>query len=411
MSAAQRAGGASSHAAPDTVLSLNAGSSSLKFALFDAAMPAAGLPTALLRGEIDAPGGHPLLRWARAGEPDRELAPPALRGDIGAEVGWLIGWLQHELGYPAPQRVAHRIVHGGLHYDAPVAITPQVLHDLRELVQLAPLHQGPGLAGVDAARAALPHARQVACFDTAFHAGHADAERRYAIPRVWHERGYQRYGFHGLSYDAISQRLPALLGARAQQRVVVAHLGSGASLCGLQGLRSVTTSMGFTALDGLVMGTRCGALDPGLVLQWFQHDHLGADEVSDLLYRHSGLLGVSEISADVRDLLASADARARQALDLFVASIVRQLGGVVATLGGIDALVFTGGIGTHQPPIRAAVVERLRWLGLELDARANDAGDMHIAASDSRIPVLVLRTDEEAVMALHAMPSGTGAAR
>ncbi len=405
--------GASTHAphGRGPVLSLNAGSSSLKFALFDAAEPAAGLPSALLRGEIDAPGGRPLLRWARAGEAERELQPPALRGDIGAEVGWLLDWLQRELGYEPPQRVAHRIVHGGLHYDAPVAITPQVLRDLRELVQLAPLHQGPGLAGVDAARAALPHARQIACFDTAFHAGHADAERRYAIPRVWHERGYQRYGFHGLSYDAISQRLPALLGERAQQRVVVAHLGSGASLCGMHGLRSVTTSMGFTALDGLVMGTRCGALDPGLVLQWFQHDRLGADEVSDLLYRHSGLLAVSEISADTRDLLASADPRARQALDLFVASIVRQLGGVVATLGGLDALVFTGGIGTHQPRIRAAVVERLRWLGLALDDRANDAGDMHVAASDSRVPILVLRTDEEAVMALHAMQLSTRRAR
>ena len=392
--------------AASAVLSLNAGSSSLKFAWFDAPPQHDGLPTATLRGEIDAPGGRPLMRWARGGEPEQRLAPQALRGDVGAEVAWLIDWLHREQELPAPGTVAHRIVHGGLHYDAPTAITSEVLQDLRALTTLAPLHQGPGLAGVDAARAALPHARQLACFDTAFHASHDDAERRYAIPRVWHERGYQRYGFHGLSYDAISRRLPQVLGHRAQQRVVVAHLGSGASLCGMRALRSVTTSMGFTALDGLVMGTRCGALDPGLVLQWFQSDRLSAPQVSDLLYRHSGLLGVSEISSDTRDLLASADPRARQALDLFVASIVRQLGAVVATLGGLDALVFTGGIGTHQPDIRAAVVERLDWLGLRLDAAANTSGHMHLASSDSRIPVLVLATDEEAVMALHAMQRG-----
>ncbi len=390
----------------DAVLSLNAGSSSLKFALFAGPAPHDGLPTALLRGEIDAPGGHPVMRWARSGQDEQRLEPQALRGDIGAEVAWLIDWLRKDGQLPVPGAVAHRIVHGGLHYDAPTAITAEVLQDLRALTSLAPLHQGPGLAGVDAARAALPHARQIACFDTAFHATHDDAERRYAIPRVWHERGYQRYGFHGLSYDAISRRLPQVLGSRAQQRVVVAHLGSGASLCGMRGLRSVTTSMGFTALDGLVMGTRCGALDPGLVLQWFEHDQLRPQQVSDLLYRHSGLLGVSEISSDTRDLLASTDPRARQALDLFIASIVRQLGAVVATVGGLDALVFTGGIGTHQPEIRAAVVARLDWLGLRLDPAANTAGHMHVASSDSRAPVLVLATDEEAVMALHAMRRG-----
>lgn len=273
---------------------------------------------------------------------------------------------------------------------------------MRALISLAPLHQGPGLAGVRAAQVALPHALQVACFDTAFHAHHSAAERRYAIPRDWHERGYQRFGFHGLSYDAISRLLPAALGPQAEGAVVVAHLGSGASLCGLRALRSVTTTMGFTALDGLVMGTRCGTLDPGLVLQWLAHDGLTTAQVQDMLYKHSGLLGVSEISADTRDLLASTDPRAALALELFVASIVRHIGAIAATLGGLDALVFTGGIGTHQPPVRARVAERLAWLGLQLDEQRNGANAQHVAAATSRVPVLVMPTDEEAVMAVQA---------
>lgn len=386
------------------VLCLNAGSSSLKFAVFDtdAAQHASGLPAAMLRGEIESPGDVPVLTYAFAGERSKTLQSDAPRGDIAAEAAWLIDWLSRECDAPRPGIVAHRIVHGGLHFTQAARITPGVYADLQALTDLAPLHQGPGLAGVLAAQTALPDAEQVACFDTAFHAGHADTERRYAIPRTWHERGYQRYGFHGLSFDAISRRLRPVLGDRALGPVVVAHLGSGASLCGLRNLRSVTTTMGFTALDGLVMGTRCGALDPGLVLQWFQHDGLSATTVSDMLYKHSGLLGVSEISADTRALLASEDPRAHQAIDLFVASVVRQIGAVVATIGGLDALVFTGGIGTHQSAIRAAVTERLAWLGLALDAGANAANAMFIASSASRIPILAMGTDEEAVMASQA---------
>lgn len=358
-----------------TTLCLNAGSSSLKFALFDdtGSAPASSLPTAALRGEIDAPGGEPVLTFAPRGGVRQTLRPGGLRGDIDSEVAWLIGWLLQAHGVKAPDVVAHRIVHGGLQYDQATVITPQVSNDLRALISLAPLHQGPGLAGVRAAQVALPHALQVACFDTAFHAHHSAAERRYAIPRDWHERGYQRFGFHGLSYDAISRLLPAALGPQAEGAVVVAHLGSGASLCGLRALRSVTTTMGFTALDGLVMGTRCGTLDPGLVLQWLAHDGLTTAQVQDMLYKHSGLLGVSEISADTRDLLASTDPRAALALELFVASIVRHIGAIAATLGGLDALVFTGGIGTHQPPVRARVAERLAWLGLQLDEQRNGA--------------------------------------
>ncbi len=387
------------------LLSLNAGSSSLKFALFDTAgLPDADhLPTARLRGEIDRRDTGTTLRYAAAGEAERSVEPPALRGDIGAETTWLLEWLQRELGLAAPGVVAHRIVHGGLKHTRAVRIDARVEAELRRLTSLAPLHQGPGLQGVRAARQALPGAIQVACFDTAFHAGHEDSERRYAIPRRWHDRGYQRYGFHGLSFDAISRRLPALLGHRAQGCVVVAHLGSGASVCGMRGLRSVCTSMGFTALDGLVMSTRCGSLDPGLLLRWVEHDGLRPKQISDMLYHESGLLGVSETSGDMRELLASGDARARQAVDLFVASVVRHVGATAATIGGLDALVFTGGIGTHQPAVRAAVAQRLGWMGVELDAAANAAGALLLSGCGSRVAVLAVPTDEEAVMALQAV--------
>lgn len=386
------------------LLSLNAGSSSLKFARFDteAGWHDGQLPVALLRGEIDLRDGRALLRWQQLGQAERSVEPQAPRGDIAAETAWLVDWMQRELGLPPPDIVAHRIVHGGLGFTQAVRIDARVERELQGLISLAPLHQAPGLDGVRAAREALPRAVQVACFDTAFHAGHADAERRYAIPRRWHDLGYQRYGFHGLSFDAISRRLPSLLGERARGAVVVAHLGSGASVCGLRELRSVTSSMGYTALDGLVMATRCGALDPGLVLHWLQQDGLSAEQVSDMLYQQSGLLGVSQISADLRELLASDDARARQALDLFIASVVRHVGAVAASIGGLDALVFTGGIGTHQAPVRAAVASRLGWLGLRLDPAANEHADPLVSDSSSRVPVLVLRTDEEAVMALQA---------
>ncbi len=389
----------------NALLSINAGSSSLKFACFerDAGWDYGSLPVPLLRGEIELHDGHPRMRYELAGQAPRDLTPGAARGDIGAETAWLIEWIQRDLGLDRPAIVAHRIVHGGLRHTRAVRIDDRVETELKRLASLAPLHQGPGLDGVRAARQALPDAAQVACFDTAFHAGHADAERRYAIPRRWHDRGYQHYGFHGLSFDAVARRLPALLGQRAQACVVVAHLGSGASLCGMRELRSVSTSMGFTALDGLVMSTRCGTIDPGLLLRWMQHDRLTARQISDMLYHESGLLGVSETSSDMRDLLGSTDERARQAVDLFVASVVRHVGATAASIGGLDALVFTGGIGTHQAPIRAAIAQRLGWLGVELDAAANESGQGLVSGTASRVPVLVLPTDEEAVMALQAL--------
>lgn len=386
-----------------TLLCLNTGSASLKFALFalaDCAGPS--LPDALLRGEIDSHDGRALLRWSDAQGRTQHDAWSAPRGDIAAEVDVLLDHVIAPAGLGEIAAVAHRIVHGGERYTSAQRITPEVRAALDELRSLAPLHQGPGLAGVDAAAARLPTVPQIACFDTAFHATQPALARRYAIPRAWHDKGYKRYGFHGLSYDAITHRLPALLGARAHGAVIVAHLGGGASLCGLRELKSVVTTMGFTALDGLVMSTRSGAIDPGMVLHWITEEHLDATQVTAMLYHDSGLEGVSGISGDLRTLEASSDARAAEAIAVFVASVVHHIGALAADLGGLDALVFTGGIGTHSARVRAEVCNALSWLGVALDAQANAAGQACITRSDSRIPAFALPTDEEGVMALQA---------
>jgi len=390
-------------------LCLNAGSSSLKFALFDpkGSRDADGLPEALLRGEIDVRGHEATAVFTRAGE-----APVALRspdvpvGDVAVRTRWLLERLERDhAGLGKPSLIVHRIVHGGTRYVRSIPVTPNVISDLEALGDLAPLHQKPGLEGVRAAAAALPNARAFVCFDTAFHTGHAESESRYALPTEWYERGYRRYGFHGLSYESVARRLPALLGERAQGAVVVAHLGSGASLCGLRRLRSVTTTMGLTALDGLVMATRPGTIDPGIVLRWVGHEHLDPQKIEDLLYRRSGLLGVSETSSDIRDLMDRNDPKAALAVEMFVASVVRHTGAVAATLGGLDVLVFTGGIGTHQPAIRTEIVRRLGWLGLAIDPDARPSADRPILSPPNRPPVLVLEAREEEVMALGAWES------
>ena len=388
------------------LLCLNAGSASLKFAVFAradcVATATTPLPRALLRGEIDSHGGQATLRWTDAQGQTHRSASDEPRGDIAAEVGALFDRLLRPAGIGPITAVAHRIVHGGTRFTAAQRITPEVRVALDALRSLAPLHQGPGLDGVDAASARLPGVPQIACFDTAFHATQADLARRYAIPRHWHDKGFKRYGFHGLSYDAISRQLPGLLGARAQSAVIVAHLGGGASLCGLRALRSQCTTMGFTALDGLVMGTRCGALDPGLVLHWITEEGLDAVQLTSMLYHDSGLKGVSALSDDLRTLEASSDPRAAEAIALLTASVVHHIGALAADLGGLDALVFTGGIGTHSATVRAAVCQALAWLGMSLDPLANAAGQACITHGDSRIPAFALPTDEEGVMALQA---------
>jgi acetate kinase len=386
-----------------TLLCLNTGSASLKFALFALAdCSSSSLPHAQLRGEIEAHDGQAVLRWTDVKRQSHRTASDEPRGNIAAELDTLLDRLVTPAGLGPIAAVAHRIVHGGTLYTSVRHITPDVRRQLDALRSLAPLHQGPGLDGVDAATARLPGVPQFACFDTAFHATQSETVRRYAIPCEWHDRGFKRYGFHGLSYDAISHKLPPLLGERAAGAVVIAHLGGGSSLCGLRERRSVTTSMGFTALDGFVMSTRCGALDPGLVLHWITEDGQDPGHITDVLYHQSGLLGVSGLTADMRTLEVSSAPLANETIVVFTASEVRHIGAVAAEIGGLQALVFTGGIGTHSAQVRQAVCERLDWLGVALDPLANAAGQTCITHGDSRVAVFALPTDEEGVMALQA---------
>ncbi|BBE72799.1 acetate/propionate family kinase [Oharaeibacter diazotrophicus] len=388
----------------DLVLTLNAGSSSVKFALF----PTVSGRPAVARGQVEALSTAPRFRARRTGA--AADATVALgEGAIGhaAALAVILGWV--DTMFPAEKIVAvgHRIVHGGVAFDKPVALDDGVLAALDALVPLAPLHQPHNLAGVRAARAAFPRAPQVGCFDTAFHRGQPYAAEAFALPRALFDEGVRRYGFHGLSYEYVARRLAP---ERLAGRVVIAHLGYGASMCALLGGRPMGSTMGFTALDGLPMGTRCGRLDAGVVLHLMTAKGLDAAAVTDLLYNRSGLRGVSDLSGDMRTLLASDRPEARQAIELFVARIRQELGGLAAVLGGLDALVFTGGIGEHAAPIRAAVVEGLEFLGLTLDAEANTAGHFTVSRADGRVAVMVLPTDEETMIAEHTL-AALGAAR
>jgi acetate kinase len=299
--------------------------------------------------------------------------------------------------------VGHRVAHGGPHYAAPVVVNDAVLAALDRLVPLAPLHQPHNLAPIRAIQSGFPGVLQVACFDTAFHRGHADVADRYALPEALYQEGVRRYGFHGLSYESIAQTLGRVAPAVARGAVVVAHLGSGASMCAMRDGRSVDSTMGFTALDGLPMGTRCGQLDPGVVLYLLRAKHYDVDGVERLLYQEAGLRGLSGISNDVRDLLASPDPRARLALDYFVYRVGREIGALAASMGGIDALVLTGGIGENSPEMRARICATAAWLGLALDETANRAGGPRISTSGSRPSAWVIPTDEERMIAEHTL--------
>jgi acetate kinase len=311
-------------------------------------------------------------------------------------------YLAQALRGERPLAVGHRVVHGGARHAAPEPVGPGLLAELEALVPLAPLHQPSNLLPIRALAERDPALFQVACFDTAFHRGRPELADRFALPEELHARGIRRYGFHGLSYEWIARAMREVAPGDAHGRMVVAHLGSGASLCAIEDGRAVDSTMGFTALDGLPMGTRTGALDPGVVLHLLA-EGMSVKEIETLLYKRSGLLGVSGLSSDIRDLLASDLPAARTAVDLFVHRIVREIGALAAVLGGLDALVFTAGIGEHSAHIRARVCDRLLWLGLEIDHDANAQGRQLISSPYAKVAAYVVPTDEERMIALHCL--------
>jgi acetate kinase len=385
---------------PDAVLALNAGSSSIKFALFE--MAAATL-TLLSRGEMEGIGTAPhfLARNAAGAVLTEQFWPAEAGADHETLLARVLDWVDAHLAPDVLIGVGHRVVHGGAEFTAPTRLTAQVLTRLTALTPLAPLHQPHSLSPVEAIARLRPGLPQVACFDTAFHNTIPMVATRFALPRALTAEGVRRYGFHGLSYEFIAGRLQQVAPDWPNGRVIVAHLGNGASLCAMRAGRSVDTTMGLTALDGLMMGTRCGTLDPGVVLYLLQQKHLSAAEVETMLYKHSGLLGVSGISSDMRTLLGSDAAAAKEAVELFVYRIARETAALAGSLGGLDGFVFTGGIGQHAPEIRQAVCERLRWLGVIPDPEANARADPLISTADSRVEVRIIPTDEEAMIAGH----------
>lgn len=381
----------------DVILVLNAGSSSLKFQIF--ADGDAG-PVRQIKGQIDGIGSHPRFRAIdQSGSVlINQTLPAEACIDLAAATHRLQVWLSGLQGLSL-RAIGHRVVHGGPDFSAPVRLDQAVLAKLETYQALAPLHQPNNLAPIRLVMQLSPELPQVACFDTAFHRGHPANADCFAIPRTLYDEGVRRYGFHGLSYAYIAQRLPEVAPEIAKARVIVAHLGSGASMCALLDGKSVESTMGFTALDGLPMGTRPGQLDPGVVLYLIAQKGMTPVQVSDLLYKESGLKGLSGISNDMRDLLASDDARAAFAIDHFVHRAVMNIGALAAALGGLDALVFTAGIGENAPEIRARIAARLGWLGADLDISANIAGKTVISTADSPLRLLVLPTDEELMIA------------
>jgi len=381
----------------DAILTLNCGSSSIKFALFEKADPL----RRIAHGQIEGLGTAPHFQ---AFDTSGALLTEN-RWQSGTHETFfraLLSWIEQHLGNDRLVATGHRIVHGGDEFIAPCVLTQPVLVKLKELERLAPLHQPHNLAAVKAVARLRPDLAQVGCFDTAFHQTMTPVVRRYGLPRDLEHTGIRRYGFHGLSYEFIASQLKELAPQCADGRILIAHLGNGASLCALHNGRSADTSMGFSTLDGLLMGTRCGALDPGVVL-YLLRQGLNASALEDLLYLRSGLLGVSGISSDMRTLLGSDDPRAIEAIDLFVFRAAREAAALAMTMGGIDGVVFTAGIGEKSAKIRRRVCEQLSWLGLSLDGEANTRNSFEINASSSRIKAWVIPTDEELVIARHAI--------
>jgi acetate kinase len=386
----------------DTILVVNAGSSSVKFQVFS--ITSDQTLRRRLKGQMDGIGTRPMLRVVDAAglELVAQTYPVAAVPDVPAALSESAAWLREQLQVK-PVAIGHRVVHGGPHFDGPVLVDEGVLASLEKLVALAPLHQPFNLSPIRSLMANAPDVPQVACFDTAFHRTHDEIADHYAIPRQLYAEGVRRYGFHGLSYEYIAQAIQQLAPETGQGRVIVAHLGSGASMCAIEHGQSVESTMGFTALDGLPMGTRPGQIDPGVILYLLTEKNMSPGEVQNLLYRECGLKGLSGLSNDIRELLASLEPRAEFAVDYFVHRIALNAGMLAAALQGIDALVFTAGIGENSALIRSRVTAKLTWLGAQIDHEANARNATLISAPQSRFSVYVLPTDEELMIARHTM--------
>jgi acetate kinase len=382
------------------ILVLNAGSSSLKFGMYR--QPEEGSLALIVQGQVEGIGSRPRLS-ARD-----EAGGTLVDQDLGADVcdgsralDQLAEWLSSRFDRESLAAVGHRVVHGGQNFARPTLVTPEIVRELKALSPLAPLHQPFNLAAIDAVFERLPGVPQVACFDTAFHRDHSAVADLIPLPSDLRARGLQRYGFHGLSYEYIASVLPQVAPEIAAGRVLVAHLGSGASICAMNDGRSVDSSLGFTALDGLCMGSRAGGMDPGVVLYLFQELGLSAREVEDILYRRSGLLGISGISNDMRALLGNDEPAARLAVDYFVYRAAKEIGALTAALGGLDGLVFTAGIGENSAEVRRRICEACSWLGVRLDTEANEASGPRITTRDSEVSAWVIPTNEELMIARH----------
>jgi acetate kinase len=385
----------------DIILTINAGSSSIKFSAYAISE---GKLTQLALGLIDGIGNHATFSAKKSSGEKAKFVLDHSRVPVDHKMALtaVLDWLEKEENGANVVGVGHRVVHGGPVYAEPVLIDDAVFDRLKSFEALAPLHQPYNLAGVEAARVAFPNAAQVACFDTAFHRKHPFIADTYALPRSYYDEGVRRYGFHGLSYEFIHRILRYEEPVLARGKVIVAHLGNGASLCAINAGKSVGSTMGFTALDGLPMGTRCGQLDPGVVLYLMSEKMMSAAQITDLLYKNSGLKGMSGISNDMRDLEASTEQSAKDAIDYFVSRVRRNIGGLCAELGGLDCLVLTGGIGENSANVRKAILENMEWFGIQIDFEANAANERVISEKGSPTVVLILKTDEERMIAAHA---------
>ncbi len=392
----------------DAILVLNAGSSSLKFALFETAAAADADPALRLRGQIEGIG-HSARFDLESGAAGAAPAPLPPEEDIAGitdhdgALAFLLDWLDRAVATSRLVAAGHRVVHGGPENRGHARVTPALLDELAGYAPLAPHHQPHNVAAIRVVAERRPGLPQVACFDTAFHAGQPRAAVRLSLPREFWDKGLRRYGFHGLSYEYVTGALPDVSGDELPARLVIAHLGNGTSLCAVRNGRGVATTMGFSTLDGLVMGTRCGAIDPGALLYLMREEGLDEPTLTDLLYNRSGLLGVSGLSADMRTLLASDAPAAAEAVELFCYRIVREVGSLAAALGGIDALVFTAGIGARAAEVRRRVCTDSSWLGITLDEAANVRHGPRISTAASVVSVWVLPTDEELVIARHTL--------